>query len=114
MKRILLLTACFAALLTACDRNEYEEKTPNDAALYLDAAAERPDVNVFFKRTVETQRRKLSAVLSGPVGHDVTASLAVDASKVDLYNARHGTDLHRFRLPPGMPPLPKPTSISRG
>lgn len=92
MKRILLLTACFAALLTACDRNEYEEKTPNDAALYLDAAAERPDVNVFFKRTIETQQRKLSAVLSGPVGHDVTAALAVDASKVDLYNARHGTD----------------------
>ena len=57
MKRILFLTACFAALLTACDRNEYENKTPNEAALYLDAAAERSDVNVFFKRTIETQQR---------------------------------------------------------
>lgn len=92
MKRILFLTACLAVLAAACDRNEFENKTPNDPALYLDAAAERPDVNVFFKRSVETQHKKLSAVLSSPVGHDVTASIVVDASKVDLYNARHGTD----------------------
>lgn len=105
MKRILLFTALAAVVsLTACDRDEYENKTPNDPALYLDAAAERADVNVFFKRTVDEQRKKLKAVLSSPVATDVRATLAVDPALVDLYNARHGTsyellDKSRYDLP---------------
>ena len=91
MKRFLILLICAGALSTACDRDRYDEKSPVDAALYLDAAADRCDIQVFFKREVENRQTSLAATLSGPVDHPVTAVLHTDAADVERYNARFGT-----------------------
>ena len=92
MKRIFLILTVFAVAATSCDRDEYDEKSPVSAALYLDAAQDRSDIQVFFKREVSAQEKTLSATLSAPTDRDVTATLAVDADAVSRYNERHGTD----------------------
>lgn len=92
MKRIFLILTVFAVAATSCDRNEYDEKSPVSAALYLDAAQDRSDIQVFFKREVSAQEKQLSATLSAPTDREVTATLAIDADAVLRYNERHGTD----------------------
>ncbi len=92
MKRIFLILTVFAVAATSCDRDEYDGKSPVSAALYLDAAQDRSDIQVFFKREVSTQEKTLAATLSAPTDHAVTAVLAVDADAVARYNERHGTD----------------------
>ncbi len=92
MKRIFLILTVFAVAATSCDRDEYDEKSPVSAALYLDAAQDRSDIQVFFKREVSAQEKTLSATLSAPTDRDVTATLAIDADAVSRYNERHGTD----------------------
>lgn len=92
MKRIFLILTVFAVAATSCDRDEYDEKSPVSAALYLDAAQDRSDIQVFFKREVSAQEKQLSATLSAPTDRDVTATLAIDADAVSRYNERHGTD----------------------
>ena len=92
MKRIFLILTVFSFAATSCDRDEYDEKSPVSAALYLDAAQDRSDIQVFFKREVSAQEKTLSATLSAPTDRDVTATLAIDADAVSRYNERHGTD----------------------
>lgn len=92
MKRIFLILTVLAVAATSCDRDEYDEKSPVSAALYLDAAQDRSDIQVFFKREVSAQEKTLSATLSAPTDRDVTATLAIDADAVSRYNERHGTD----------------------
>lgn len=92
MKRIFLILTVFAVAATSCDRDEYDEKSPVSAALYLDAAQDRSDIQVFFKREVSAQEKTLSATLSAPTDREVTATLAIDADAVLRYNERHGTD----------------------
>lgn len=92
MKRIFLILTVLAVAATSCDRDEYDEKSPVSAALYLDAAQDRSDIQVFFKREVSAQEKTLSATLSAPTDRDVTATLAIDADAVLRYNERHGTD----------------------
>lgn len=92
MKRIFLILTVLAVAATSCDRDEYDEKSPVSAALYLDAAQDRSDIQVFFKREVSAQEKTLSATLSAPTDREVTATLAIDADAVSRYNERHGTD----------------------
>lgn len=92
MKRIFLILTVLAVAATSCDRDEYDEKSPVSALLYLDAAVDRSDVQVFFKREISTQQKTLSATLSAPTDHDVKAVLKIDADAVARYNERHGTD----------------------
>ena len=86
--------AAIVALLlaTGCDNKDYSEDSPFSNAVYIDAAKVKDVSNFTFNRILETDKKKISAVLAFPAGEDVTVGIGADPSQVGAYNARFGTE----------------------
>lgn len=87
---IAALALIFAA--TACDNEDYSEKSPFDNSAYLDIAASKTSETFTFNRRVTSQAKTFTVKLAYPAGHDVTVALAVDPALIADYNAKNGTD----------------------
>ena len=77
--------------IAACNRFDPVERVfPN--SLYLDVSAMEETHQANFNSRTPTGTQELAVVMSYPADNDVTATVAVDASLVDTYNHRYGTD----------------------
>lgn len=88
---ILAATALLMAA-TACDNEDYSEKSPFDNSAYLDIAASKSSEIFTFNRKVTEQTKTFTVKLAYPAQQDVHATLAVDPALAATYNARNGTD----------------------
>ena len=87
-----LVVVPFVALFAAACHDDYADSTPLDPAVYIDAAENKPAVQMTFKKSVTEQQKKIKARLVKPVAETVSVSFDVDAALVDVYNARHNTE----------------------
>lgn len=91
MKNGFIYFGMIALALTACDRFDPVERVfPN--SLYLDVSAMEESHVTNFNSRVETASQELAVVMSYPADRDVSATVSVDASLVDGYNHKYGTD----------------------
>ncbi|WP_295937999.1 DUF1735 domain-containing protein [uncultured Alistipes sp.] len=75
---------------TSCD--DYDAgKHEFDNAVYLDVSTTNEVQLTTFSNNTPSVERPLQVTLAYPAGHDVTVTLAADASLVATYNARFGT-----------------------
>lgn len=89
------LTSLSTAMLlsiAACDNKDYNNSTPFDNVVYLDAALQKDVTNFTFNRLIENGQQTIAAQLSQPAGSDVNVSIKVDPTLVNTYNARLETD----------------------
>lgn len=92
MLRLYIAVLMFITVLTACDNKDYRLDSPFDNVVYLNVAEIKNVDNFTFKRTLDTGKKEIAAVLAFPSDNDVNVSFAVDPALVGEYNAKHGTD----------------------
>lgn len=88
----ILAAALMLSAASACDNEDYTEKSPFDNSAYLDIAAAKTSETFTFNRKVTAQTKPFAVKLAYPASVPVTAKLAVDPSLVAAYNAKNGTD----------------------
>lgn len=86
----LAIVATLAAL-SSCDRFEPVDRVFDNCA-YLDVSATSQTQTATFGNRVGSLEKQLCVTLAYPADKDVRATVSVDASLVDTYNHRHGTD----------------------
>lgn len=97
MKNRFIYFGIMSLSLAACNRFDPVERVfPN--SLYLDVSAMEESHVTNFNSRVETASQELAVVMSYPEDRDVSATVAVDASLVDGYNHKYGTDYELMPL----------------
>lgn len=91
-QKILPLVLILLFAVVACDNSDYSKDSPFDNSVYLSMAEKKASEMMTFNKTIETMDRSFTARLAYPASKDVTVQLAVDASLVDIYNSRNGTN----------------------
>ena len=93
-----LSTASFAGITLAtllsavsCDNKDYNNASPFDNVVYIDAAELQDVSNFTFNRTIADGKKEISAVLAFPTDADINVSFKAEPSLADTYNARLGT-----------------------
>lgn len=89
------LAGCAIVALSAivnCDNKDYTKDSPVANVVYLDVAKVKDVSNFTFNRTIEAGQQTLSAQLMRPAEADIGVVIKADASQVDNYNARLGTN----------------------
>ena len=84
------ITAALAAI-SSCDRFDPVDRVFDNCA-YLDVSATSQTQAATFGNRLGSLEKQLSVTLAYPADKDVKATVSVDASLVDTYNHRHGTD----------------------
>ena len=84
------ITAALAAI-SSCDRFDPVDRVFDNCA-YLDVSATSQTQAATFGNRLGSLERQLSVTLAFPADKDVKATVSVDASLVDTYNHRFGTD----------------------
>ncbi len=91
MKNRFIYFGIMSLAIAACNRFDPVERVfPN--SLYLDVSAMEETHQANFNSRTPTGTQELAVVMSYPADNDITATVAVDASLVDTYNHRYGTD----------------------
>lgn len=83
--------AAALAALSSCDRFDPVDRVFDNCA-YLDVSATSQTQAATFGNRLGSLEKQLSVTLAYPADKDVKATVSVDASLVDTYNHRHGTD----------------------
>ena len=83
--------AAALATLSSCDRFDPVDRV-FDNCVYLDVSATSQTQAATFGNRLGSLEKQLSVTLAYPADKDVKATVSVDASLVDTYNHRHGTD----------------------
>lgn len=104
--------------ITACDSKDYRLDSPFDNVVYLNVAETQSVDNFTFKRTLDTGRKEIAAVLAFPADNDVNVNFAVDQALVAEYNAKHGTGLKlldnkHYKLSASQTVIPKGETMSK-
>ena len=93
-----LSTASFAGITLAtllsavsCDNKDYNNASPFDNVVYIDAAELQDVSNFTFNRTIADGKKEISAVLAFPTDADINVNFKAEPSLADIYNARLGT-----------------------
>ena len=96
--RSALSTASFAGITLAtllsavsCDNKDYNNASPFDNVVYIDAAELQDVSNFTFNRTIADGKKEISAVLAFPTDADINVNFKAEPSLADIYNARLGT-----------------------
>ena len=84
------ITAALAAI-SSCDRFDPVDRVFDNCA-YLDVSATSQTQAATFGNRLGSLEKQLSVTLAYPADKDVKATVSVDASLVETYNHRHGTD----------------------
>jgi len=84
------ITAALAAI-SSCDRFDPVDRVFDNCA-YLDVSATSQTQAATFGNRLGSLEKQLSVTLAYPADKDVKATVSVDASLVDTYNHRFGTD----------------------
>ena len=84
------ITAALAAI-SSCDRFDPVDRVFDNCA-YLDVSATSQTQAATFGNRLGSLEKQLSVTLAYPADRDVKATVSVDASLVDTYNHRNGTD----------------------
>jgi len=84
------ITAALAAI-SSCDRFDPVDRVFDNCA-YLDVSATSQTQAATFGNRLGSLEKQLSVTLAFPADKDVKATVSVDASLVDTYNHRFGTD----------------------
>ncbi len=79
------------AAIASCDRFDPVERVFDNCA-YLDVSATSQTQAATFGNRISSLEKQLSVTLAYPADKDVKAAISVDASLVDTYNHRNGTD----------------------
>ena len=79
------------AAIASCDRFDPVERVFDNCA-YLDVSATSQTQAATFGIRISSLEKQLSVTLAYPADNDVKAAISVDASLVDTYNHRNGTD----------------------
>lgn len=79
------------AAISSCDRFEPVDRVFDNCA-YLDVSATSQTQPATFGNRVGSLEKQLYVTLAYPADKDVKATVSVDASLVDTYNHRNGTD----------------------
>ena len=83
--------AAALAALSSCDRFDPVDRVFDNCA-YLDVSATSQTQAATFGNRLGSLEKQLSVTLAYPADKDVKATVSVDASLVDTYNHRFGTD----------------------
>jgi len=83
--------AAALATLSSCDRFDPVDRV-FDNCVYLDVSATSQTQAATFGNRLGSLEKQLSVTLAYPADRDVKATVSVDASLVDTYNHRNGTD----------------------
>ena len=83
--------AAALAALSSCDRFDPVDRVFDNCA-YLDVSATSQTQAATFGTRLGSLEKQLRVTLAYPADKDVKATVSVDASLVDTYNHRHGTD----------------------
>ena len=83
--------AAALAALSSCDRFDPVDRVFDNCA-YLDVSATSQTQAATFGNRLGSLEKQLSVTLAYPADKDVKATVSVDASLVETYNHRHGTD----------------------
>ena len=83
--------AAALAAISSCDRFDPVDRVFDNCA-YLDVSATSQTQAATFGNRLGSLEKQLSVTLAYPADKDVKATVSVDASLVDTYNHRHGTD----------------------
>lgn len=77
--------------IIACDNKDYRVDSPFENVAYLEAAETNSESNFTFKRTLETARKEIAAMLAYPATADIDVILAAEPALAEVYNQKHGT-----------------------
>ena len=83
--------AAALAALSSCDRFDPVDRVFDNCA-YFDVSATSQTQAATFGNRLGSLEKQLSVTLAYPADKDVKATVSVDASLVETYNHRHGTD----------------------
>ena len=83
--------AAALAAISSCDRFDPVDRVFDNCA-YFDVSATSQTQAATFGNRLGSLEKQLSVTLAYPADKDVKATVSVDASLVDTYNHRHGTD----------------------
>ena len=83
--------AAALAAISSCDRFDPVDRVFDNCA-YLDVSATSQTQAATFGNRLGSLEKQLSVTLAYPADKDVKATVSVDASLVETYNHRHGTD----------------------
>ena len=83
--------AAALAAISSCDRFDPVDRVFDNCA-YLDVSATSQTQAATFGNRLGSLEKQLSVTLAYPADRDVKATVSVDASLVDTYNHRNGTD----------------------
>ena len=83
--------AAALAAISSCDRFDPVDRVFDNCA-YFDVSATSQTQAATFGNRLGSLEKQLSVTLAYPADKDVKATVSVDASLVETYNHRHGTD----------------------